>query len=135
MTPGSGLKTPVNLLLQITVVHIPPIGSRCYGKSIRYGHIESIFYLPKIRHFGSHKIGHVASFTGDMLAASLSPPTIYGDVTFEGGGKYMLDFTDCELDDLSPGTPVAVSFRRKYYDAKRDISGYFWKAVPVKEVK
>lgn len=83
----------------------------------------------------SHKIGHVASFTGDMLAASLSPPTIYGEVMFEGGGKYMLDFTDCELDDLAPGTPVYVSFRRRYYDAKRDISGYFWKAVPVKEEK
>jgi hydroxymethylglutaryl-CoA synthase len=83
----------------------------------------------------SHKIGHVASFTGDMLAASLSPPTIYGEVMFEGGGKYMMDFTDCDMDDLSPGTPVSVSFRRKYYDAKRDISGYFWKAVPVKEDK
>jgi hydroxymethylglutaryl-CoA synthase len=81
----------------------------------------------------SHKTGQVASFTGDMLAASLSPPTIYGEVMFEGGGKYMLDFTDCELDDLQLGTTVTVSFRRRFVDAKRDISGYFWKAVPVKE--
>jgi hydroxymethylglutaryl-CoA synthase len=83
----------------------------------------------------SDKLGHIASFTGDNLAASLDPPAIYGQVEFEGGGKYMFDFTDCALDELSPGMPVTMSFRRKYYDEKRDISGYFWKAVPVKEVK
>jgi uncharacterized OB-fold protein len=83
----------------------------------------------------SDKMGHLASFTGDNLAASLDPPAIYGQVEFEGGGKYMFDLTDCVLDELSPGMPVTMSFRRKYYDEARDISGYFWKAVPVKEVK
>jgi uncharacterized OB-fold protein len=82
----------------------------------------------------SDKIGHIASFTGDMLAASLNPPAVYGQVEFEGGGKMMFDFTDCDLDELVTGIPVAMSFRRKYYDEKRDISGYFWKAVPIKEV-
>jgi hydroxymethylglutaryl-CoA synthase len=80
------------------------------------------------------KIGRIASFTGDMLAASLNPPAIYGEIEFEGGGKYMLDFTDCDLNDLSTDMAVSMSFRRKYYDEKRDISGYFWKAVPAKEV-
>jgi hypothetical protein len=28
---------------------------------------------------------------------------------------------------------VEMSFRRKYRDEKRDISGYFWKAVPIIE--
>jgi len=83
----------------------------------------------------SDKIGHIASFTGDMLAASLNPPAVYGQIEFEGGGKMMFDFTDCNLDDLATGMPVSMSFRRKYYDEKRDISGYFWKAVPLKEVK
>jgi uncharacterized OB-fold protein len=83
----------------------------------------------------SDKVGHIASYTGDNLAASLDPPAIYGQVEFEGGGKFMFDFTDCALDELSPGKPVTMSFRRKYYDEARDISGYFWKAVPVKEVK
>jgi hydroxymethylglutaryl-CoA synthase len=82
----------------------------------------------------SDKIGHIASFTGDMLAASLNPPAIYGQVEFEGGGKMMFDFTDCEVDALKTGMAVSLSFRRKYYDKKRDISGYFWKAVPAKEV-
>jgi hydroxymethylglutaryl-CoA synthase len=83
----------------------------------------------------SDKIGHIASFTGDMLAASLNPPAVYGQIEFEGGGKMMFDFTDCNLDELETGMPVSMSFRRKYYDEKRDISGYFWKAVPMKEVK
>jgi len=83
----------------------------------------------------SDKIGRIASFTGDMLAASLNPPAIYGQIEFEGGGKMMFDFTDCKLDELKTGMPVTMSFRRKYYDERRDISGYFWKAVPVEEVK
>lgn len=83
----------------------------------------------------SDKIGKVVSFTGDMLAASLNPPAIYGAVEFEGGGKFYFDFIDCTLADMATGMPVAVSFRRKYHDTKRDISGYFWKAVPVKEGK
>jgi len=83
----------------------------------------------------SDKTGRVASYTGDMLAASLNPPAIYGQIEFEGGGKYMFDFTDCDLKDLSVGMPVHMSFRRKYSDRRRDIVGYFWKAVPEKEGK
>jgi hydroxymethylglutaryl-CoA synthase len=81
----------------------------------------------------SDKIGRIASYTGDMLAASYDPPAIYGAVQFEGGGKYYFDFTDCNLDGLATGMAVAMSFRKKYQDNNRDITGYFWKAVPVKE--
>ncbi len=83
----------------------------------------------------SDKTGRIASYTGDNLAASYDPPSIYGQIEFDGGGKFMFDITDCNLEDLSTDMAVTMSFRRKYYDAKRDISGYFWKAVPVKEVK
>ncbi|MBT8342582.1 MAG: 3-hydroxy-3-methylglutaryl CoA synthase [Desulfatitalea sp.] len=79
--------------------------------------------------------GKVASYTGDMLAASYNPPAIYGQIIFEGGGKYMFDLTDCDLDELETGMPVRMSFRRRYHDKKRGISGYFWKAVPFREVK
>jgi hydroxymethylglutaryl-CoA synthase len=82
-----------------------------------------------------NKLGHIASFTRDMLAASYNPPSIYGHIEFEGGGKNFLDITDCNLDEVSAGMPVYMSFRRKYYDKNRGIAGYFWKAVPMKEVK
>ena len=83
----------------------------------------------------SDKIGRIASYTGDMLAASYNPPAIYGQIEFEEGGKYMFDLTDCDLEELKTGMAVSMSFRKKYYDQKRDISGYFWKAVPAREVK
>ncbi len=73
----------------------------------------------------SDKLGRIASFTGDMLAASLNPPSIYGAVVFEGGGKYYFEFTDCALGDLSTGMGVEMSFRRKYWIKKRDIAGIF----------
>ncbi len=81
----------------------------------------------------SDKKGRIMSYTGDNLAASYNPPAIYGAVAFEEGGKNYFDFTDCALDELETGMTVALSFRRKYFDKRRGISGYFWKAVPIKE--
>jgi 3-hydroxy-3-methylglutaryl CoA synthase/NAD(P)-dependent dehydrogenase (short-subunit alcohol dehydrogenase family)/putative sterol carrier protein len=73
----------------------------------------------------------VKSFTGDMLAVSVDPPAIYGLVQFEGGGRFMADFTDCELDNLKVGMPVKMAFRIHHADEERGFTGYFWKAVPV----
>ena len=72
----------------------------------------------------------IKSFTGDMLAVSVDPPAIYGMVQFEGGGRLMADFTDCELSDLRVGLPVRMVFRRHMTDQERGFTGYFWKALP-----
>lgn len=82
----------------------------------------------------SGKGGKIFSFTSDMLAATTNPPAIYGNIDFNGGGRFMMDFTDCTLDDLEVGKPVNFSFRIKYIDTRRDIRHYFWKAVPAGEV-
>lgn len=73
----------------------------------------------------------VKSFTGDMLAVSVDPPAIYGMVQFEGGGRFMADFTDCELGDVKVSMPVRMAFRQHYVDKDRGLTSYFWKAVPV----
>jgi 3-hydroxy-3-methylglutaryl CoA synthase/NAD(P)-dependent dehydrogenase (short-subunit alcohol dehydrogenase family)/putative sterol carrier protein len=73
----------------------------------------------------------IKSFTGDMLAVSVDPPAIYGLVQFEGGGRFMADFTDCELDDLKIGNRIKMAFRIHHADEERGFTGYFWKAVPV----
>lgn len=73
----------------------------------------------------------VKSFTGDMLAVSVDPPAIYGMVQFEGGGRLVADFTDCELDTIRVGLPVTMEFKRKGVDKERGFVNYFWKAVPV----
>jgi len=79
----------------------------------------------------------VKSFTGDLLAVSVDPPAIYGMVQFEGGGRFMADFTDCELQDVRVGQPVKLSFRKRLTDKERGFTGYFWKAtpLPVKEAE
>ena len=72
----------------------------------------------------------VFSYTADLLAWSPNPPLIYGVVDFDGGGRMMMEFTDCDLEDLAVGLPVDLAFRRKYHDRQRGIHTYFWKCVP-----
>ncbi len=74
---------------------------------------------------------HIMSFTADLLAVSVDPPAIYGMIQFEKGGRFMADFTDCELEDVSVGQKVTLHFRRRYVDKERGFSGYFWKAIPI----
>jgi hydroxymethylglutaryl-CoA synthase len=78
----------------------------------------------------SDKKGKLFSYTSDSLAFSASPPEFYGIVEFEGGGRFAFNVTDCELDQLSVDMPVAMTFRKKYFDEVRGIHGYFWKAMP-----
>ncbi len=80
----------------------------------------------------SDKKGRLFTYTGDVLAFSPSPPAIYGMVDFDGGGRWLFDLNDCDLDSLEVGMPVEMSFRRKYHDASRGIHAYYWKATPVR---
>ncbi|MCU0843306.1 MAG: OB-fold domain-containing protein [Spirochaetes bacterium] len=76
------------------------------------------------------KKASVLMYTGDMLAASIDPPAVYGIVTFADGGRMLADFTDCALDDVKVGLPVTMAFRLRLKDDMRGFRGYFWKAVP-----
>jgi 3-hydroxy-3-methylglutaryl CoA synthase len=78
----------------------------------------------------SGRKGTVAMYTGDMLAASVDPPAIYGIIDFEGGGRMLADFTDCTLEDIKVGVSVEMSFRLRAKDNMRGFNSYFWKAVP-----
>jgi uncharacterized OB-fold protein len=80
----------------------------------------------------SDKQGHIIGYTGDTLAFSPNPPAMYAMVDFEGGGRSWFDLTDCDLEALKVGMPVEMSFRRKYHDTARGVSGYFWKAIPLR---
>ena len=76
------------------------------------------------------KKGLLFTFTADHLAFSEDPPALYGIVDFEGGGRYWFDITDSRQDALRVGQAVQMTFRRKYQDEARSVSGYFWKAMP-----
>lgn len=80
----------------------------------------------------SDKKGTLFSYTLDQASFSINPPLIYGIIDFEGGGRFIFEFTDCEPESLTVGMPVEMSFRRKYYDKLRGIHGYFWKAMPLR---
>jgi len=80
----------------------------------------------------SDKPCHLFTYTADHLAYTEDPPALYGIVDFEGGGRYWFDITDCRLESLKVGQPVQMTFRRKYLDEARGVSGYFWKAMPFK---
>jgi len=45
----------------------------------------------------------ILMFTGDMLSASVDPPAVYGLIGYDGGGRTMLDFTDCDLNQVKVG--------------------------------
>ena len=75
----------------------------------------------------------VMTYTADYLAFSVDPPAKYGMIQFEDGGRFLVDFTDCELEDIFVGQPVSLTFRKRYADKDRGFTGYFWKAVPYGE--
>jgi len=78
----------------------------------------------------SDKRGHIFTYTGDNLVYTPDPPELYGVIDFEGGGRSQFSLTDCDLDEVEVGMPVEFTFRLKYYD--RGVTGYTWKAVPVR---
>ena len=82
-------------------------------------------------HAFADTIGRINSHTADRLTYSPDPPACYGMIQFEGGGRWMMDFTDLEADQLEVGRAMRMVFRIKDVDAQRGFRRYFWKAAPV----
>ena len=74
--------------------------------------------------------GQIMTYTADRLTYCPDPPQHYGMVTFEQGGRVMLDFTDVDQGDVEVGMPMRMVFRIKDYDPQRGFTRYFWKATP-----
>lgn len=72
----------------------------------------------------------VMSWSGDYLTYTVDPPLHYGMLTFEHGGRFLAEFTDCEPGDVQNGSMVDMVFRIKDFDTQRKFRRYFWKAVP-----
>ena len=64
------------------------------------------------------------------LTYSPDPPSCYGMIEFEEGGRFMIDFTDIDADGLKVGQPMRMMFRIKDIDTARGFRRYFWKAAP-----
>ncbi len=72
--------------------------------------------------------GTIATFTIDRLAYSPSPPVVFAVVDFDDGGRFPLELTDVDPDDVAIGDRVEMTFRRLF--TADGIHDYFWKARP-----
>lgn len=72
----------------------------------------------------------ILTYTADALTFSPDPPSCYGNIEFEGGGRMMSEFTDIAPDALEVGTDLRMMFRIKSFDELRGFRRYFWKAAP-----
>lgn len=75
----------------------------------------------------------IVTHTADSLSYSADPPTYYGTVDFDGGGRLVTVFADVTAEDVAVGRPMRMVFRINAIDEQRDFIKYFWKAVPTRE--
>lgn len=71
----------------------------------------------------------LVTVTADHLAFSPDPPSHYGMIDFEGGGRMIADIVDVGDTIPQPGARMRMMFRIKRIDA-RGFTQYFWKAAP-----
>jgi uncharacterized OB-fold protein len=74
----------------------------------------------------------ILTWSADYLTYTADPPSHYGMITFNNGGRFMTDFTDVNLGEIEVGMDVKMMFRIKSIDSIRGFVRYFWKAVPVR---
>jgi hydroxymethylglutaryl-CoA synthase len=77
----------------------------------------------------ANKLASVKSFTEDWQTATPSPPMVYGNVEFEGGGNAFMELSDVTPGTLAVGAKLKMQFRIKDYDDARGFRRYFWKPV------
>jgi 3-hydroxy-3-methylglutaryl CoA synthase/uncharacterized OB-fold protein len=74
--------------------------------------------------------GTIAAFTVDRMAWSPSPPVIFAMVDLDRGGRFPVELTDVDVDEVAVGGRVEMTFRR--LSTADGIHNYFWKARPVR---
>ena len=82
----------------------------------------------------SNKTAKITTFTADRLTYSPDPPSYYGMIDFEGGGRMISEFSDVSAEDVTVGRDMRMVFRIKAFDDQRNFIKYFWKATPIRGV-
>jgi hydroxymethylglutaryl-CoA synthase len=77
----------------------------------------------------SDKKGILFTYAIDQLMPTLNPPGVNGVVDFEGGGRFICELTDCDVNKVKVGMPVEMTYRKMF--TYKGIHNYFWKAKPV----
>jgi len=79
----------------------------------------------------SDKAGKLFTFSVDHLQPTKNPPGLNGVVDFDGGGRFVCELTDYDLEKVQVGMPVEMTFRR--LSDSKSVVNYFWKAKPLME--
>ena len=74
--------------------------------------------------------GRIKSYTADRLTYAPDPPSCYGMIEFDEGGRVMIDFTDIDADALKVGQPMQMMFRIKDIDTARGFRRYYLESGP-----
>jgi len=88
-------------------------------------------YDTQVDHPMAGVMGEVATWTADTLTFDYNPPAYFGMVTFEGGGRIMMDMSEVDADTFDTGSKVSMHFRLKQIDDQAGFRKYFWKAIQV----
>lgn len=80
----------------------------------------------------AEKRARIVTYTADSLTFSPDPPTYYGTIDFEGGGRLVAEFAEVSAEDVEVGAEMRMVFRIKARDEARHFVKYFWKATPVR---
>lgn len=75
-------------------------------------------------------LGTVVTFTIDRMVYSPSPPVVFAIVDFDGGGRFPIELTDVDAEQVAIGDRVGMTFRRLF--TADGIHDYFWKARPLR---
>jgi 3-hydroxy-3-methylglutaryl CoA synthase/uncharacterized OB-fold protein len=101
-------------------LHLPP--SRV---SMQGGAVDDMEAVPM-----ADAVGTVVTSTIDRLAYSPSPPIVFAVVDFDGGGRFPVELTDTDAEEIRAGSRVEMTFRRLF--SADGIHDYFWKARPAR---
>lgn len=74
------------------------------------------------------RTGKVFTFVVDHVADSPDSPVASAVIDLDGGGRVLMELTDCAHDKVEIDMPVELTFRR-YHDGF-GMKNYFWKARP-----
>jgi hydroxymethylglutaryl-CoA synthase len=78
----------------------------------------------------SDKPATVFTYAMDYISGTTDVPLVIAVINFEGGGRMLSMMTDRDIDELSVGMPVEMSFRK--IRSAGGIHNYYWKSTPVR---
>ena len=79
----------------------------------------------------SNKKANIFTFSGDYISNPIvERPIVTTTIDFEGGGRMQCYMTDHDFDQMKPGFPVEMTFRKMGF--RDGIHNYAWKSMPLR---